>query len=85
MASDRVHKLSFLQMAKSLLRLNGKTKKIERHEEPKRKHQDLRKTLSLSSQCIGSTHGVWFGQDLGGNTNVEDAVLLRGNSFKPKY
>ena len=89
MASDRVDKLSFAQMAKSLLRFNGKTKTKERHEEPTRKHQDLRKTLSLSSQCIGSTHGVQFGQDLEGHKNVKDAgkvpLFKTGNSLKPKY
>jgi hypothetical protein len=89
MASDRVHKLSFLQMAKTLLTFGGKTKTEERPEDPTRKHKYLRKTLSLSSTCIGSTHGVQFDPDLAESKWVDIAsvapVLNHGNSFKPKH
>ena len=89
MASDRVHKLSFLQIAKTLLRFGRKTKTIGSDEEPARKHKDLRKTLSLSSSCIGSTHGYWFGPDLAGQTSVEDVekvpLFKTSNAFNPKY
>ena len=50
---------------------------------------DLRKTLSLSSSCIGSTHGVRFGPDLAGQTSVEDVekvpLFKTSNAFNPKY
>ena len=49
----------------------------------------MRKTLILSSSCIGATHGVWFGPDLAGQTSVEDVekvpLFKTSNAFNPKY
>merc|ERR1711892_383797 len=100
MTSHRAeHRQSFMQMAKELLRFRGKTKREEQSEERPRKHKDLRKTVSLSSSYIGSTHGpsVWF--DPGPNEKsyeidapdkfpvfkTEATKRTPGNLFKPKY